>query len=760
MADLGRTFQAQEASVDSEAAKAAYVAHREYERQIENVRTAAEGSRNNALNEAAFTIGRIVARGYIAEHDALAELNSVAADIGLRPWEVKRTIESGYNRGLDEPWEDDAPTAPAQAPTKPRETQPAKQEPRHKTAEAQAMYRRMVPVAGTASETYLRDHRGITIDPEPAGHDEQGGSLVCPLVNTDGTVTSVQRIIVGSDGNKRRKLSYGDTQDGVFLIEGDETCAVAEGPEDALTIRQETGWTVIATCGNGRLYQAAKHIPDGATVVVMHDNDPEQGKGAHKLTDALRDKLCKPVEIWPPREHKDVNAMLQAGLDVAEYLRGALEPEQAPAEPTEPSVVDNADITLPEPEGLLRDVRDHIVDSAQYQHRRLSLFAALHVISMAMGRRYEFDNNIRPNLYTIGLAPSSSGKNHVLKSVSRFLEDAGLEDLLAGSEPASGSAVRTRMLEHHTSIYLIDEFGMFAEGLADKRAPGHVKDITKVWTELYTSAADIFRDRDRAQNEGQARHVVQPHLNIFGITNESRIWKSVTPESISDGSLGRFLIVETEEAYPWPNFDTKSVKPSETLIEHVKAVRESAGSAATGNLQNATGQTDPALVEVVATDTARQMLKDIMLSEVRNKREHQETGYSAIYGRQTEMTKKLAMIHAVGRNYAAPMIEEKDVQWAYDTVRQLIAYTVYKMSINAAGSEHEADSQRVMQVIRAAGDDGVTKSQITRATRKLKPYERDQILQDLIEADMVQSCQVATNGRNKLRFFVKGSGSQ
>jgi hypothetical protein len=261
-------------------------------------------------------------------------------------------------------------------------------------------------------------------------------------------------------------------------------------------------------------------------------------------------------------------------------------------------------------------------------------------------------------------------------------------------------------------------------------------------------------------NEGQARYVIQPHLNIFGITNESRIWKSVTPESISDGSLGRFLIVETEEGYPWPNFNTRPTTPPEHLIEHIRAVREQAGAVATGNLQNVASQTEPALVEVLATDSARQMLQDIMLAEVRRKREHQETGYSAIYGRQTEMTKKLAMIHAVGREYGSPMVEDRDVRWAYETVRQLIDYTVYKMSIHAAGSEHEADSQRVMQVIRSAGDDGVTKSQITRATRKLKPYERDQILQDLIEADMVYSCQAATNGRNKLRFFVKGSGSQ
>lgn len=63
----------------------------------------ADGGRNNALNRAAFSLATLVAGAQVAEHEALHALRATAEEIGLPEWEAKRTIRSGWMKGLENP---------------------------------------------------------------------------------------------------------------------------------------------------------------------------------------------------------------------------------------------------------------------------------------------------------------------------------------------------------------------------------------------------------------------------------------------------------------------------------------------------------------------------------------------------------------------------------------------------------------------------------------------------------------------------------
>lgn len=76
------------------------------------------GERNEALNRAAFSVGQLVAGGQLRESAGLADLTLGAELIGLPKWEAERTIESGYEAGLESPWVPDGPK-PSQAPSEP-----------------------------------------------------------------------------------------------------------------------------------------------------------------------------------------------------------------------------------------------------------------------------------------------------------------------------------------------------------------------------------------------------------------------------------------------------------------------------------------------------------------------------------------------------------------------------------------------------------------------------------------------------------------
>lgn len=92
--DTTKKYNGAGASVYGQAALSA-----EYER----VATAADGTRNNTLNTAAFTIGQLVAGGEIDHDYALAQLLEAAVNSGLSDDEAERTADSGMAAGMEKP---------------------------------------------------------------------------------------------------------------------------------------------------------------------------------------------------------------------------------------------------------------------------------------------------------------------------------------------------------------------------------------------------------------------------------------------------------------------------------------------------------------------------------------------------------------------------------------------------------------------------------------------------------------------------------
>lgn len=71
--------------------------------ELQAVAAAPEGTRNNRLNQAAFSLAQWVASGELLESEAWAMLEQAAARCGLEGDEVRRTVESGFPAGMKEP---------------------------------------------------------------------------------------------------------------------------------------------------------------------------------------------------------------------------------------------------------------------------------------------------------------------------------------------------------------------------------------------------------------------------------------------------------------------------------------------------------------------------------------------------------------------------------------------------------------------------------------------------------------------------------
>ena len=725
---------------------------------LDEVGKAARGARNNTLNVAAFNIGRMVGAGLVSEGEAFAMLEATARRAGVPPFEMRATIKSGLTRGITQPCEDRSFTPscrPVPSPAIAARIEDERAEQERKQSAAVKLYHGSKPIAGTRGAEYLIK-RGIATHADSLRYSDTFHGLVIPITQPDGSLTAVQKIPVNVDLTRATKITNGTMGSGAFVIPGSGSATVAvDGPEDALSAHQCTGWRAIAVCGKSRLVHAVAHMVAGETLVVVRDRDETNGKEYDKATEAAQNAGVILVLIDPPEGCKDVNDVLTArGSDVVkEWLIVSVQHDEPDI--TEPAAYAESD--LPRPTGLVKAIMDYMLSSALYQHPDLALAAALMVVGTAMGRRYAWDN-LRSNLYIVGLAESGSGKNHILNQTERLLDAAGLANVLGGESPTAGTSVTNRLAEHPVTLYVIDEIGSLLEALCDSKAQSHVKEVIKNITIIFTKADGLFKGKDFADRKTNPTKIIrQPHLGILGLSVQTRVWKSITRDNIADGSLARFMFFESKARYPEWNETAAAAKPPQWIVDAIRTVWECGSSS--GNLATIVSdiaEIDPTLRDVSVSPDVADLLRDRMRCQHELLNKHIATGFAPVYARVIENAKKVAFIHAVGRDPCAARIEMVDMQFGFALVEALTAVMIRRIDEKVSENEHEAKRKRVLDIIRQGGKKGVVKSRLTNSTQFLRDSkERNDILADLAESELIVVEHDQAPGGGPKRTFYK-----
>jgi hypothetical protein len=72
-------------------------------RELERLAQAQNGTRNDQLNKAAFSLGQLVGSGALDEDGTAAVLIQAGQDLGLGLNECERTVASGITAGMEQP---------------------------------------------------------------------------------------------------------------------------------------------------------------------------------------------------------------------------------------------------------------------------------------------------------------------------------------------------------------------------------------------------------------------------------------------------------------------------------------------------------------------------------------------------------------------------------------------------------------------------------------------------------------------------------
>ena len=427
----------------------------------------------------------------------------------------------------------------------------------------------------------------------------------------------------------------------------------------------------------------------------------------------------------------------------------------------DPIVLDPAEVSLPPPKpmpagwdqvgGVIADLMTLMAATAKRPQPVLALGASLCAIGALMGRKYRTESNIRSNLYVVGIAESGAGKNHSRIVINELFRKANLLQYLGGNKIASGSGLLTAIQRQPAILFQLDEFGMFLSAAADrKRSPRYVCEILDLMTELYTTSGTTYFGVEYAstQHNNAHRAIHQPCACIYGTTTPLHFWQALQASNVADGSLARFLIMESEDDFPDSNEAFGIIDPPQDLIDKLILIHQGGGKL-NGNLTDV-GAIDEVLIDprvVPMTPKARDTFRQLDQELVGRLRTSRGTGYSSILARIEENATKLALIRAVSRDPVDPQIEDHDAEWGIKLSRHCAELTIREASARVSENQVESHHKRAMQILRDAGKAGMTKTEFTRRTQFMDHRQRDGVLRTLSEAGLIEATTLQNKGR-------------
>ncbi|WP_075220698.1 bifunctional DNA primase/polymerase [Acuticoccus yangtzensis] len=393
------------------------------------------------------------------------------------------------------------------------------------------------------------------------------------------------------------------------------------------------------------------------------------------------------------------------------------------------------------PDGLVGQLTEYMVSTARRPQPLLSLGASLCAVGALMGRRYRTESNLRSNLYVVAIADSGSGKNHSREIINELFLEAGLVEYLGGNKIASGAGLLSALYRQPALLLQLDEFGMFLSAAADRRrSPRHITEILDNMTELYTAAGGVYFGAEYANRDGknERRDINQPCLCVYGTTTPVHFWSALKEANVVDGSLARFLIMETEEDYPEEIVDRGIRSAPLGLLDQMRRVA-TGGASTAGNLAGLGSglSTGVEPVTVPMANAAKDVFRSLGADVTRQLREARGTTRTAVLARIAENAAKLALIVAVGRNPEQPQIDATDAEWGVQLTEHCAKRTMLAVDRHVADNDNERYRKRVLEIIRSAGGQGLSKSELVRKTQFLSRRDRDDVLGDLAETGCV-----------------------
>lgn len=410
---------------------------------------------------------------------------------------------------------------------------------------------------------------------------------------------------------------------------------------------------------------------------------------------------------------------------VADELRQAREKKTAPTDVENPKLV-------PE-HGLIRDIVDLILRQSVRPQPELAVMAATAFVGALAGRKYQTETGLRTNLYLVGLAESGAGKDQARKTISKLANYADVMGYLGGDRIASGPGAITALYKNPSLLFMLDEFGLMLQAMTGQRSDPHKRELMAALMTLYSTAGGVYRGTEYAdQKERPRTDIVHPNACIYGTSTHSQFYAALTSSQGVDGTLSRMIIAPSHDHRP-PRQRPDLSPPSQSILDRVSALGEFYPG---GNLGGKMGpDVDPGAITVrmdSAVYDAWEALDDDMDEYM------DDSASRSVYSRVAENAAKLALAHAISVDHVSPRIGPESFEWGREIALWAANVMMREVARHVADNEQEAAYKKVANVIRDAGEEGISRRQLLRSVKTLKKRELEELVSTMCESGEVE----------------------
>jgi hypothetical protein len=396
----------------------------------------------------------------------------------------------------------------------------------------------------------------------------------------------------------------------------------------------------------------------------------------------------------------------------------------------------------PQPEGLIKDVRDLIFEYSEREMPNIALGGAVALMSSVCSNQFRF-NQCWSNMYVLNLAPTGTGKSFPMRIISMLLDESLSSNLVGFGNYASSSAFISNLVSRRERLDMIDEIGSLFNQMKNGGTfqATILEEMCKLWS-ASSGKYNAAQYSDKSGNKSDTSSCFNPCINILGSSTIEGIKPYIDKMMVMKGLIPRFIIFK-DEKYGDRSKDVLNVDLFKEvsnkiglLIDKEKRIRKDIKSPPiTGPIY------DPIDMSPKDKDSlnAFQSIKDDFFNRIAG---DLPATAKDMLTRGKEQTMKLALIHAVGCGHES--IQVSDLLWAKETFEVSLHNSSDFIFESAVDSEWEKDVASMLDLFKR---NSFVTNPLIGDRKNFKPQRKQELITHLLSCEKIVPAEKKHKGK-------------